>query len=84
MFFLNKARQCAARTENIIKKDKKIYSDQSLCDVIKSDIISVLSNYIVIKDNTPIVEINMQSEEDFEIIFKANCVRYKSFFECKR
>lgn len=79
--FKNNAKVCAARAENIIKKDKKINRDDSLCEVIKSDFINILSNYVDVDESESDISMVMRGENHFELTFKINCVRVKKFFE---
>ena len=80
--FKNKAKLCAQRAENIIKKDKKIDRDDSLCEVIKSDFVNILSNYVDVDESDVEATMVMRGENSFELCFKTNCVRVKKFFEC--
>lgn len=79
----NNAKICAKRVENIIKKDKKLSRDDSLCEVIKSDFINILSNYVDVEEDESDVTMVMKGENSFELIFKTKCIRVKNFFECK-
>lgn len=78
----NNAKICAKRVENIIKKDKKLSRDDSLCEVVKSDFINILSNYADVEEDAAEVTMIMKGENNFELIFKTKCVRIKNFFEC--
>ena len=77
--FGNKAKICAKRAEDIIKKDKRIARDDSLCDVIKSDFINILSSYVEVDEAECDVNMLMRDENCFELVFKTKCNRIKNF-----
>ena len=80
--FKNSAKLCAKRTEDVIKKDKKISRDDSLCEVIKSDFVNLLSNYVEVEEGESEEIMVMRGENRFELVFKTKCERVKGFFDC--